>query len=169
MNGTSFFRIFVYGFLLLALSSVTSAHAAATGEFKGSMIANGTRSPFPFADAREAFTFKLAGHVSLQTPLGEKKDYWSECIGLADSATGITGRRLWKDLAGPEIYITLQSDHLQQGGQVTGTIVGGTGKLAGISGELSFSWSSVITQTDAEGNVNVTGESRNLGGRYRIP
>ena len=58
---------------------------------------------------------------------------------------------------------------LQQGSQVTGTIVGGSGKLAGISGDLSFNWSSVITQTDAEGIVNVTGQTRNLGGSYRIP
>ncbi len=101
--------------------------------------------------------------------LDKKKDYWSECVGLADSVTGVVGRCVWKDLDGPEIYLTIQSDRLQQGSQVTGTIVGGSGKLAGISGELSFNWSSVITQTDAEGVVNVTGQTRNLGGKYRIP
>ncbi len=162
-------RILLCGVLLLVTSPLTQSHAAESGEFKGTMIANGTRTPFPFGDGRQVFTFRLGGHLSLQTPLGKKKDYWSECIGLADSTTGVVGRCTWKDLDGPEIYLTIQSDKLQQGSQVTGTIVGGSGKLSGISGDLSFNWSSVITQTDAEGIVNVTGQTRNLAGRYQVP
>jgi hypothetical protein len=162
-------RIFVCGFLLLATLSLTDSHAAESGEFKGTLIANGTRTSFPFGDGRQVFTFKLSGHVNLQTSLSKKKDYWSECIGLVDSTTGLVGRCVWKDLAGPEIYLTLQSDKLQQGSQVTGTIVGGSGHLAGISGELSFNWSSVITLTESEGIVSVTGQSKNLSGSYRVP
>jgi hypothetical protein len=169
MDGKLMLRIFACGVLLLATFSFTNSHAAESGEFKGSWIANGTRTTFPFGDGRQVFTFKLAGHVSLQTTLAKKKDYWADCIGLADSMTGLSGRCVWKDLAGPEIYLTMQSDRLQQGSQVVGTIVGGTGPLSGISGDLLFNWSSVITQTDAEGIVNVSGETRNLGGRYRIP
>jgi hypothetical protein len=169
MDGRLILRIFACGFLLLATSPMPPSHAAESGEFKGTMIANGTRTPFSFGDGRQVFTFKLGGHVSLQTAIGKKKDYWSECIGLADSTTGVVGRCAWKDLDGPEIYLTIQSDRLQQGSQVTGTIVGGSGKLAGISGDLSFNWSSVITQTDAEGIVNVTGQTRNLSGSFRLP
>ena len=169
MNARVMLRIFVCGFLLLATSSLTDSHAAQSGEFKGTLIANGTRTSFPFGDGRQVFTFKLSGHVNLQTSLSKKKDYWSECIGLVDSTTGLVGRCVWKDLAGPEIYLTLQSDKLQQGSQVTGTIVGGSGHLAGISGELSFNWSSVITLTESEGIVSVTGQSKNLSGSYRVP
>ena len=169
MNARVMVRIFVCGFLLLATLSLTDSHAAESGEFKGTLIANGTRTSFPFGDGRQVFTFKLSGHVNLQTSLSKKKDYWSECIGLVDSTTGLVGRCVWKDLAGPEIYLTLQSDKLQQGSQVTGTIVGGSGHLAGISGELSFNWSSVITLTESEGIVSVTGQSKNLSGSYRVP
>jgi hypothetical protein len=169
MNDRSMLRIIVSGVLLLSSPLIVQCHAAESGEFNGSMIANGTRTDFPFADGRQVFTFKLAGHVNLQNLLDKKKDYWSECVGLADSVTGAVGRCVWKDLDGPEIFLTIQSDKLQQGGQVTGTIVGGSEKLAGISGELSFNWASVITQTDAEGVVNVTGQTRDLGGKYRIP
>jgi len=168
MKSRLIFRIFACGFLLLAAPLITQSQSAESGEFKGTMITNGTRATFPFAEGRQVFTFKLAGHVNLQTSLSKTKDYWSECVGLADSATGITGRCVWKDLAGPEIYLTIQSDRLQQGSLVTGTIVGGSGKLAGISGDLLFNWSSVIAQTDANGIVNVTGETRNLVGRYQI-
>lgn len=169
MNGKLLFRVFLSAFLMLATSSLTNSHAAESGEFRGGWIANGTRTPFSFGEGRQVFTFKLAGHINLQTALGKKKDYWSECVGLADSVTGLIGRCVWKDLAGPEIYLTLQSDRLQQGSQVNGTIVGGTGPLAGISGELSFNWSSVISLTDADGIVTVTGQTKNLGGSYRVP
>ncbi len=169
MNGSLMSRIFVCGVLLLATSFLAESQAAESGEFKGAWIANGTRTSFPFEDGRQVFTFKLAGHVSLQTALGKKKDYWSECVGLADSVTGLVGRCVWKDLAGPEIYITLQSDKLQQGSQVTGTIIGGNGSLAGISGDLSFNWASITTMTDSEGVISVTGQTRNLGGHFRLP
>lgn len=169
MNGKTLLRIFLCGILLLATSSLPESHAAGSGEFKGNWIANGTRTPFPFGKERQVFSFKIAGHVSLQTTLGKTKDYWAECVGLADSVTGVTGRCVWQDLTGPEIYITLQSDRMQQGSQVTGTIVGGTGHLAGISGDLSFNWSSVTVMTDAEGISTLTGQTRNLAGRYRIP
>jgi hypothetical protein len=169
MNIRLIWKVFACGFLLLATPFLATSQAVESGEFKGTMIANGTRTSFPFGDGRQVFTFKLAGHVNLQTSLSKTKDYWSECIGLADSATGVTGRCVWKDLAGPEIYLTIQSDKLQQGSLVSGSIVGGSGKLAGISGDLLFNWSSVITQTDANGIVNVTGDTRNLVGRYLIP
>jgi len=169
MNGRLMVSIFLFGVLLIATPDITKSYASESGEFKGSMIANGTRSNFPFGDERQVFTFKLSGHVNLQTTLSKTKDYWSECIGLADSVTGLVGRCVWKDLAGPEIYLTIQSDRLQQGSQVNGTIVGGSGKFAGISGELSFNWSSVTTLTEAEGVVSVTGQTKNLGGRYLVP
>lgn len=169
MKGRLMLRIFMYGALLLAAPLMTKGHAAESGDFKGSMIANGSRTPFDFANGRQVFTFKIAGHVNLQTSLSKTKDYWSECIGLADSVTGIIGRCVWKDLAGPEIYLTIQSDKLQQGGQVNGTIVGGSGHLAGISGALTFNWSSVTNLAEAEGVVSVTGQTKNLSGTYRVP
>jgi hypothetical protein len=169
MNARFVQRIILFGVLLLAVSFLTDSHAADLGLFRGTMIANGTRTPFPFGDGRQVFTFKISGHVNLQSNLAKKKDYWAECVGLADSVTGINGRCVWKDLAGPEIYITLLSDRLQQGSKVYGTIVGGTGNLAGISGDMAFSWSSVISQADAEGTVSVTGETRDISGNYRIP
>ena len=168
MKGRLTLLIFACAVLLFAASPVIQSHAAESGEFKGSWIANGSRIPFPFAEGRQVFTFKIAGHVNLQTALGKKRDYWAECIGLGDSVTGIVGRCVWKDLAGPEIYITIRSDRLEHGSQVTGTIVGGTGPLAGISGDLLFNWSSVIEMKD-EDIVTVTGQTRNLDGRYRVP
>jgi hypothetical protein len=169
MKVGSVLRSVACGVLLLAGVSATVGHAAGSGEFKGSWIANGTRTPFPFGDGRQVQTFRLAGHVSLETALGKQKDYWSECVGLADSATGVIGRCVWRDLGGPEIYIALQGDKLEQGGLISGAIVGGTGALAGISGDLTFNWATVIALADADGTVSVTGQTKNLGGHFRLP
>ena len=170
MNSRLVVLIFACVVLLITTPLTIQSHAADSGEFKGGWIANGTRALFPFGSERQIYTFKIAGHVDLHnTTLGKKKDFWAECVGLSDMVTGVVGRCVWKDLDGPEIYLTLQSSQMQQGSQVTGTIVGGTGQFAGISGELSFNWSSVILQTDAEGIANVSGHSKNLVGHYRVP
>ena len=152
----------------LAVSLPAISSAAESGEFSGTWVANGSRELFPFSDDRKVYTFELSGHVNLKTTLGKKKDYWSECIGLADSVSGTIARCVWKDLDGPEIYIILQSEQLQGGNKVTGTIVGGSEHLEGISGDLSFIWSSVSFQQE-DGKSMVSGQTLDLSGSYQIP
>jgi len=162
-------RIILYGILLIAVSPLPMTHAEETGVFEGTWTANGTRVPFSFEGGREVYTYKLAGHVNLRSSIGKQKDYWAECVGLSDSSTGTIGRCVWKDLAGPEIYVTLQSDRLMKDSRVNATIVGGTGPLAGIGGEMSFNWNYVMFLKDENGNDIVTGQTADLAGQYRIP
>ena len=154
--------------LLLTPGWPTAGHAAESGDFSGTWIANGERQKFPFNEDRKIYTFTLSGHVNLETSLGKQKDYWSDCVGLADSETGVVARCVWKDLAGPKVYITLQSEKLQQDNPFSGTIVGGTDHLKGITGELSFLWSSLSFQ-DEEGKSSVTGQTLDLHGSYQVP
>ena len=154
--------------LLLTIGFYTEGLAAESGEFSGSWVANGSRENFPFSDDREVYTFELDGHVSLESKLGKKKHYWSECVGLSDTASGAVARCVWKDLDGPEIYLTLQSDRLQTDQQVTGAIVGGSEHLEGISGELSFVWSSISFQREG-GKSMVSGQTLDLSGSYQLP
>lgn len=154
--------------LLLTIGFYTEGQAAESGEFSGSWVANGSREKFPFSDDREVYTFELAGHVSLKTKLGKKKHYWSECVGLSDTASGAVARCVWKDLDGPEIYLTLKSDRLQSDQQITGAIVGGSEHLEGISGELSFVWSSISFQREG-GKSMVSGQTLDLSGSYQLP
>ena len=158
----------LFGLLLLMVGVPTEILAAESGDFKGTWIANGTRKPFAFSEDRQIYTFEISGHVSLQTNLGKKKDYWSTCVGLSDSVTGSVARCVWKDLDGPELYMTLQSDQLQSNSKVTGSIVGGTEHLKGISGDLSFVWSAVTFLKEG-GGESVTGQTLDLSGTYRIP
>lgn len=165
----------IRGLLLIVISAFflavilpVSSNASESGEFKGTWIANGTRTIFPFDADRKIYTFTLGGHVNLKTTLGKKKDYWSDCVGLSDSATGIVARCVWKDLDGTEIYLTLQGEKWQEETPFTGNIVGGNGTLQGIFGELSFTWSSFIVQQDAAGST-ASGQTLDLRGSYHIP
>lgn len=164
-----------WGFILIAICVFSlvlilplSSNASESGKFNGSWIANGTRTRFPFDPNRRIYTFTLGGHVNLKTNLGKKKDYWSDCVGLSDSATGIVARCVWKDLDGTEIYLTLQGEKWQEETPFTGVIVGGSRTLQGIVGELSFTWSSFIVQQDAAGST-ASGQTLDLHGSYHIP
>jgi len=154
--------------ILLAFGLPTVSGATDSGEFSGSWVANGSRENFPFSDDRKVFTFELSGHVSLKTKLGKKKHYWSECIGLSDTASGAVARCVWKDLDGSEIYLTLQSVRMHTDSRVVGTIVGGSRHLEGISGDLSFIWASVSFQKEG-GKSMVSGQTFDLSGSYQIP
>jgi len=169
LRARMFCQLAFIGFLLLAAGAFATAAAAETGQFSGTWIANGKRTAFPFGPDRQVYTFEASGHVNLETALGKKKDYWAKCVGLSDSATGSVARCVWKDLAGPELYLVLQSDRLQQDNLVSGTIVGGTGLLAGVTGELSFTWSAMTFVEEASGVTTMTGQTLDLSGSYRTP
>ena len=160
--------VFVLSLLILFGLYQREAGASETGTFNGTWVANGIREVFPFSDDRVISTFKLSGHVNLQTSLGTTKDYWSECVGFTDTMTGVVGRCVWKDLSGTNIYITLQSEKLGSENLFNGAIIGGNGPLRGITGDLSFTWSSVIFQKE-DGRSTITGQTLDLHGNYQLP
>lgn len=144
------------------------ACAGQTNLFKGSWIANGSRQIFPFGKDRNVYTFQLAGHVNLEDAIGDKLDFWSEIIGISDSKTGTEARCVWRDLDGRELFLVLKNDRMQPDGLVTGQIVGGTGKFAEATGELSFKWSSISFYRD---NIKATisGQALDLKGKIQLP
>ena len=164
-----------WGLLLIAISAFSlavsfpvSIYASETGDFRGTWIANGSRTNFPFSADRTIYTFSLSGHVNLKTNLGKVKDYWSDCVGLSDSTAGIIARCVWKDLDGTELYLTLQGELWLEETPFKGNIVGGSGRLKGIIGELSFTWSSFIVQQEESGTT-ASGQTLDLQGSYQIP
>jgi hypothetical protein len=157
-------------FLCICLGIFPSPGVAAdkSGSFTGTWVANGSKDVLPFGDKREAALFKLSGHVNLKDQVGMQKDYWSECIGLADSESGSDVRCVWRALNGQEIYIVLKSQLLTQGSSVSGTIVGGTGLAAGIEGTLSFHWSTMSFQKQ-NNTTAVGGYATDLTGTFQLP
>ncbi len=150
-------------------SFIDSAIAAEkSGSFTGTWVANGTRDVLPFGDKRETALFKLSGHVNLNDQVGMEKDYWSKCIGLADTDSGSTIRCVWRSLDGQEIYLVLQSKQLATGTRVSGTIVGGTGSAHGIQGSLEFKWST-MSFLENNNSMEVGGYAKELKGSYQLP
>lgn len=142
--------------------------ADAKGNFSGTWTANGTRENLSLGKDRETALIKFSGHVNLKDTLGQQKDYWSTCIGLADSKTGSDVRCVWRSLDGQEIYIVLQAEQLSKDWGVTGEIVGGTGGAKGITGSLSFKWSTLSFQKN-NNSIEIGGYTKELKGVYQLP
>lgn len=155
--------------LMVSLHFPSSVIAVdATGSFSGTWSATGTREKLLFGEDRETALIRLSGHVNLKDTLGKQKDYWSTCIGLVDSATGSDARCVWRSLDGQEIYIVLKAEQLSKELVVVGEIVGGTGGAKGITGSLTFKWSTLSFQKN-NNTTEVGGYAKDLKGSYQLP
>lgn len=172
ISNRCYFIVFLilFNLVFIAPGSITTSGIAAgtSGSFTGTWVANGTRDVLSFGDNRDVALLKLSGHVNLKDQVGMQKDYWSECIGLADTESGSNVRCVWRGPNGQEIYIVLQSELLATGASVSGAIVGGTGSAAGIRGELKFEWSTMSLQKQ-NNVIEVGGYATDLKGSFQLP
>ena len=147
---------------------VPASHAGEKGAFTGTWVANGSKESLAFGESRETAIFKVSGLVNLVNSIGKEKEYWANCIGLADAETGSDIRCVWRSLDGQEIYLTLKGTRMEEGSRITGSIVGGSGSVKGITGSLDFTWSDMsFRQVNAE--TGISGFSKDLNGTYQIP
>jgi hypothetical protein len=154
--------------LAAAGSRVLPAHAAEDGSFAGTLVANGSKEVLALGSERETALFRLSGVVHLTRKIGRTGDYWSECIGLADTETGSDIRCVWRSLEGDEIYLTLKGIRMKSGSSITGNFVGGAGAAKGITGTLRFTWSMMSFQQETK-EMGIGGFSNDLSGTYQIP
>lgn len=152
--------------VLILFMPPTQGLAAEAGPLSGTWTASGQRTVLEFGTGREVGTFYLRGQVRLKKEIGAARNFWSECIGLRDTNTGATARCVWRSLDGQEIYSVLEGRLLQKDVLVSGEFVGGSGTAQGITGNFSFTWSTLLPS--GAGHM-VTGYAKNLTGDYRIP
>ena len=153
--------------LILVFLPVGWVFAEETGSFQGTWIVSGTYQSLDFAEGREVLTFRLSGHVNLKNEIGALADLWSECIGLWDAGTGSATRCVWRTPGGEDAaYSLLEGRLFEEGVRVTGQFVGGAGRLKGLTGSLSFSWSSVFRNPIEK---RFTGHTEDLSGEYSLP
>jgi hypothetical protein len=152
-------------------SMVSPVLAAEDGTFTGTWVANGSKEVLALGSERETSLFKLSGDVNLSHKIGKESNYWSECIGLADSETGSDIRCVWRSLHGEEIYLTMKGTRLEKGSSITGSIIGGTGAAKGITGTLRFTWSMMsFDQVNNETAITgIGGFSKDVSGTYKLP
>ena len=147
---------------------VPASYAGEQGTFTGTWVANGSKEVLLLGANRETSLFKLAGHVNLKDKIGKEKDFWANCIGLADDETGSDIRCVWRSMEGEEIYLTLKGRRMEEASRVSGTLVDGTGSVKGITGTLQFTWATMSFER-MNHEIGIGGFSKDITGSYQIP
>ena len=160
--------VLFFCFLAVSESMVPSILAAEDGTFAGTWVANGSKEVLALGSERETALFKLSGDVNLTNKIGKESNYWSECIGLADSETGSEIRCVWRSLDGDEIYLAMNGTRLEKGSGITGNIIGGAGKAKGVTGTLHFTWS-LMSFKQVNDETGISGFSKDVSGTYKLP
>jgi hypothetical protein len=160
----------VAGSLALALTGFEPAVAGqeptateAWRPFEGTWSATGRRQTIPIERGAVAAIVEISGAVVLTSGEGLSKGFRGEAIGFDDGQGLSVGRAVWTDENGDRLFSRLRGEPLQTGKRLVGTIMGGTGRYAGLEGEFSFTWQYVVP---AEGGV-IQGRSLGLQGRVR--
>jgi hypothetical protein len=111
---------------------------------------------------RKVSTFNLSGTLLLtgERRLGE--GFRIDVIGYTDSLKGGAGWCAWTDTRGDQVFSEIRGERIRTGSRITGTLLGGTGRYAGVTGEYEFEWQFVIESEDG----NLQGRITRLRGRF---
>jgi hypothetical protein len=130
-------------------------------EFTGSWNAAGSRRVISLGGERRASILNLSGTMLLAGPNRPGVGFRSEVIALVDSNTGLTGRSVWTDEHGDQVFSELEGEGTADRNHITGKVLGGTGRYAGVTGSYEFSWQWVMDGEDS----SIQGRAIDLKGR----
>ena len=152
--------------LMAMLGPGVSAQAPASGPperaFEGSWSATGTRQVLAMGEGRKAAIIYLSGTLILNSPEGLSLGFRCEAVGFDDGRGLSVGDAVWTDDRGDQIFSEVKGEAVSTGKHVVGTIIGGTGRYAGIAGEYEFDWQYVIQAPEGV----IQGRAVHLKGRY---
>ena len=131
--------------------------------FEGSWSASGRIQTLPTERPQTAAIAQLSGALSLVAGDGLSRGFRAEAVGYDDGGGVLTGRAVWTDERGNQIFSTLRGETLATKRHVTGAITGGTGRYAGITGDYEFEWQYIIAGDDR----TIQGRTVSLRGRVR--
>jgi hypothetical protein len=132
--------------------------------FAGSWSATGQQELLPTGGPRAASTVRLSGSLVLTGDSGLSRGFRGEAIGFDDGAAVRLGRSVWTDDRGDRIFSELRGEPLERGRRWIGTITGGSGRYANMSGEYELTWQYVIRTEDGA----FQGRAADLKGRFRL-
>lgn len=149
--------------LTAALVACTSASGGQESSFEGSWSASGRRHALALEDGKEAVIVEISGAVVLTSGEGLSGGFRGEAVGFDDGEGLSVGRSVWTDENGDRLFSRLKGEAIETGRRIVGSITGGTGRYAGLSGEYSFTWQYVLTAEDGR----IQGRAVDLSGRIR--
>jgi hypothetical protein len=159
-------------FLVMFATSCSQPPAPSSGNpstgdwrtFEGTWSASGTRQTLHLEQDHRASIFDLTGSLLLIGDQALGIGFQAHAIGFTDSLAGMQGRCVWTDERGDKVYSELKGEFVATGNRIVGTILGGTGHYAGLTGEYSFQWRFVVESEDGA----VSGRAVDLKGRARL-
>jgi len=116
--------------------------------FEGTWSATGHRRILPLGGDRRASIADFSGSLLLSGPGRPGVGFKAEAIVLNDSATGMTGRSVWTDERGDQVFSQLQGEATASDSRITGTVIGGTGRYQDLTGTFEFAWRFVLEAPD---------------------
>jgi hypothetical protein len=152
---------------VIALLALGSVHAQDSPEgwrsFEGTWSAIGRRQTVSTETRRVAAITALSGTVTVTNAPGLGAGFRADVITFDDGGSVGEGRAVWTDSRGDRVFSQLKGEPVDTGRRVLGTITGGTGRYAGISGDYALTWQYVVR---GEEDV-VQGRAVDLKGRFR--
>jgi hypothetical protein len=136
-----------------------------TRTFEGTWSASGSRRTLQLEGSHKSSIFNLTGSLLLTGEGGRTFGFKGDVIGLSDSIAGGAGQSVWTDERGDRIFSNLRGQPIGTGSRVVGTITGGTGRWAGVTGEYELRWQYVIESDDGA----FSGRAVGLKGRVTVP
>jgi hypothetical protein len=133
--------------------------------FEGTWSASGVRHTIPAEAGREAAIVQLSGSVVLSVDGGLGRGFHGQAIGFDDGRDVRAGRAVWTDDNHDQIFSALSGGPLSTGQRFVGTITGGTGRYAGLTGDYTFTWQYVVPAGDGA----IQGRAVDLTGKVRRP
>jgi hypothetical protein len=149
---------------LIAAGAAQPGQANAWRTFEGTWSVTGERRAVPTETGREAAAIYVAGAVVITTGEGLSRGYHGVVVGFDGGDGTSAGRSVWTDERGDQVFATVAPEGLAQGRRFTGTITGGTGRYAGITGTYEFTWQYVVTSNEG----TIQGRTTALHGRVRL-
>jgi len=135
--------------------------------FEGTLNATGNRQVLRLGPDRKCAIFSLSGSLLL---LGERRlgqGFQCKIIGFNDTTKGIGGWSTWTDTAGDQVFGEIKGEPIGARRRIQGTILGGTGRYAGITGEYEFVWKLVVGDEAAD-EADFQGRADDIRGRFRL-
>lgn len=131
--------------------------------FEGTGTATGNRQTLHLGPDRKVSIVNLTGSMVLVGERGLGQGFRSEVLGYVDSAKGGTAWSVWTDSRGDQVFGEFRGGQIGTRSRFTGTLLGGTGRFAGITGEYEFEWQYVVDEEDG----SIQGRIAGLKGRFR--
>jgi hypothetical protein len=128
----------------------TGLESGEVRHFTGTWSATGNRQTMQLEPGHQAAIFKFSGSLLLTGPQRLTTGFKAEVIGFADSLSGSMGRSVWTDERGDQVFSELHGETINPGKVIKGRFLGGTGRFAGVSGEYSFKWQSLVRNEEGD-------------------